>query len=161
MRNGRINGKAKEAEGRGLLVKDAGFAPRNTESNIRKEFPDGRFENLCDSQQGFDGDDLLSTLDFPEVFGIQIGKLSQFLLRKMRGLAMGPYRLTDRLPVRKNRLVLFLRAGHVARTVGGRGFAVTPAICWLFSLPSSQRGVIRQQGLDVYENASHPGTSGE
>ena len=82
-------------------------------SNVAKEQANWNFCRFGDAQQGFDGDYFFATLDFADVFGVQVCQFSQLFLRATGALAIKTNGVTDDFPMPQDRLALFfLRICH-------------------------------------------------
>jgi hypothetical protein len=82
-------------------------------SNAAKEIPDGNFYRLCDTQQGFNGDNFFSAFDLTDIFWIQIHRFSQLLLSETGLFAINANGIANRFPMPQNRF--FLRVRHTQR----------------------------------------------
>jgi hypothetical protein len=100
-------------------------------SKPTKKIPDGNFNCLCDAQQGFNGNNFLSTFNLADIFRVQIHGLSQRLLGETCSFTIQTNGITDNFPMPKNRL--FLRVSHAPK-IADTSLRLTPATCWYFAL---------------------------
>jgi len=61
-------------------------------------------DGFCDPQQGFDGNNLLSTFNLAKIFRVQVNSFGQFLLGELRLFSVVANCLTNNLPVPQARL---------------------------------------------------------
>lgn len=100
-------------------------------SKPAKEIPNGNFNRLGDTQQRFNGDNLFTTFNLADVFGVQIHRFGQPLLRESGSFTIQPNGITNDFPMPKNRL--FLRVCHASKNAE-TSLWLTPATCWYFTL---------------------------
>lgn len=98
--------------------------------NAPKEFTNGNFDRLRNPEQSFDGDDLLSALQFANIFWIQGDFFRQFLLSEIRPLPVAADRFTNHFPVRQN--CFSFGFSHNSPKLGELTAKWTPATCWYF-----------------------------